>query len=267
MLRITEVVKHLLIINGLVFLAGEFFLDTNMLALRFPASADFRPYQIATHFFMHGGFMHLFFNMFALVMFGSALETLWGPKKFLYFYFICAFGAAILHMGYSWWDFSSMEQAIAQFQANPSPESYWAYFNDVPLDKLNPEYKNAVEQLAGAMSNPSPDAVEAGVFRMNEFLRAKVDIPIVGASGAIYGLLLAFGMYFPNAELMLIFLPIPIKAKYFIPILMVVELFLGVNQFSWDNIAHFAHLGGALTGFLLILYWRKFGSRFDNSGR
>lgn len=269
MLRITDVVKHLLIINILVFLIGEIGLvDTEMLALRFPTSEDFRPYQIVTHFFMHGGLMHLFFNMFALVMFGSALESLWGPKKFLFFYFLCAFGAAFLHTAYSWWDLNNLQSLIDQFQANPNPDTYWAFFSDVPLDKLQPQdYKTAVEKVAGALNNPSADVVNAGVQYMNEFLNLKRGTPVVGASGAIYGLLLAFGMYFPNAELMLIFLPIPIKAKYFIPILMVVELFFGFNQFSWDNIAHFAHLGGALTGFLLILYWRRFGSRFDNLGR
>lgn len=267
MLRLTDVVKHLLIINVLIFLLGELLPgSTDMLALRFPTSEDFQPFQIVTHFFMHGGFMHLLFNMFALVMFGSALEVLWGPKKFLFFYFICAFGAALLHMGYSWWDFNQMEQLIQQFQASPGPDTFWAYFDDVPLDRLNPEYRQAVEQVGGALANPTSGIVDQGVMQMTEFLQFKVNIPIVGASGAIYGLLLAFGMYFPNAELMLIFLPIPIKAKYFIPILMIVELYLGLNQFSWDNIAHFAHLGGALTGFLLILYWRRFGSRFDKSG-
>lgn len=271
MLRITDVVKHLLVINVLIFLAGEFLVNTNMLALHFPASQYFQPYQIATHFFMHGGFMHLFFNMFALVMFGSALESFWGPKKFLYFYFICAFGAAAIHMGYTWWDISQVQQAIRDFAANPSFAAYNAFFEDVPLDAMRseyPAYTNNVASIESAIrTSTSPEIVSQGVGLMNEWLGAKINTPIVGASGAIYGLLLAFGMYFPNAELMLIFLPIPIKAKYFIPILMVVELFLGVNHFSWDNIAHFAHLGGALTGFLLILYWRKFGSRFDNTGR
>ena len=108
----------------------------------------------------------------------------------------------------------------------------------------------------------TPELIGNASGLMQEFHDIKVNIPVVGASGAIYGLLLGFGMLFPNAELMLIFLPIPIKAKYFIPVLMGIELFLGLNQFSWDNIAHFAHLGGAVTGFFLILYWRKFGSRW-----
>lgn len=261
MLRITGVVKHLLIINVIMFLAG-YVLNTDMLAMRFPLSDEFRPYQIATHFFMHAGVAHLFFNMFALVMFGGALEALWGPKRFLYFYFACAFGAALLHLGYNWLDFSAMQSMIEAFKNNPNYTTYWAFFHDVPLDALIPEYRNAVERLGAAIEeNPTPQLVRQGVAQMQDYYNFMLDRPVVGASGAIYGLLLAFGMSFPNAELMLIFLPIPIKAKYFIPLLILVELFLGVNQFSWDNIAHFAHLGGALTGFLLILYWRKFGSR------
>ncbi|MCB0631233.1 MAG: rhomboid family intramembrane serine protease [Saprospiraceae bacterium] len=262
MLRITDVVKNLLIINVVVFLIGAFGLvDTSMLALYYPASSLFQPFQIVTHFFMHGGYMHLFFNMFALVMFGSALESLWGPKKFLFFYFICAFGAAILHMGYTWWEVSHLEQAISQFRASPTGDNLLA------LGKFSSVDKESISQLAVELSNPSSGLIDNILRQLNDLYQAKINIPIVGASGAIYGLLLAFGMYFPNAELMLIFLPIPIKAKYFIPILMVAELYFGVNQFSWDNIAHFAHLGGAITGFLLILYWRRFGSRFDNHGR
>ena len=260
MLRITDVVKHLLFINIIMFLASMIF-NTDMLAMRFPLSEDFRPFQIATHFFMHAGIGHIFFNMFALVMFGSALESLWGGKRFLFFYFACAFGAALLHVGYNWLEFSSMQQTIDAFQYNPNYSTYWAFFNDVPLSSLNPEYREAVVKVGEVIeSSSSSSAVRQGTMFMQEYLQFNMDRPVVGASGAIYGLLLAFGMYFPNTELMLIFLPIPIKAKYFIPILIVVELFLGVNQFSWDNIAHFAHLGGALTGFLLILYWRKFGS-------
>lgn len=264
--RIPDVVKNLLILNVLFFLAG-LFLDTKFLALRFPLSDDFLPVQLATHFFMHAGLGHIFFNMFALVMFGSALEILWGPKRFLFFYFACAFGAAGLHMLYSWYEISQIQDLIDQFAQSPTVDTYWAFFQEVPLQAFakaggeNAQYAAAVERVPELLrSSPAAAQVE-GMRLMNEYLRFKMDIPVVGASGAVYGLLLGFGMQFPNVELMLIFLPIPIKAKYFIPVLMLIELFLGVNQFSWDNIAHFAHLGGAVTGFLLILYWRKFGTR------
>ncbi len=257
MFRLTEVVKHLLFINILMFLASNLFNLTDILALHYPGSEKFQPYQIVTHFFMHGGFAHIFFNMFALVMFGSALEMRWGPKRFLFFYLVCAFGAAILHTLYTYWDLSQMQAAIDAFQSNPSYDTFWAFFNDVPLDQLNKGYRDQVNEISRLLRESNPAVVGRGAGLMQEYLNFQMNIPIVGASGAIYGLLLAFGMYFPNAELMLIFLPIPIKAKYFIPILMLIELFLGFNQYSWDNIAHFAHLGGALTGLLLILYWRK----------
>jgi membrane associated rhomboid family serine protease len=260
MLRITDVVKHLLIINILMFLASNIF-STSMLALHYPASENFRTYQIITHFFMHANLAHLFFNMFALVMFGSALEAFWGPRRFLFFYIVCALGAALLHNLWNYYDFSQMQRLIEQFQSNPTYDHFWAFFNETPLPKIK-ENEGFFQDMSRRLRNGDSTVAVQTAHEMQRYLSGKMSIPVVGASGAIFGLLLAFGMYFPNTELMLIFLPIPIKAKYFIPILMLVELYLGVNQFSWDNIAHFAHLGGALTGFLLILYWRKVGGRY-----
>lgn len=266
MLRITDVVRHLLIINILMFIADKLVLSnwgaSDMLALHYPGSDLFRPYQFVTYFFMHANFMHILFNMYALVMFGSALEVLWGAKHFLFYYIACALGAAALHLLVNYIEFSQMQSAIAAFQANPDYDTFWAFFSDVPLNRLGPDYKAAIEQLSSAVTNSEPGARELGVQAMRYWMKANMDVPVVGASGAIYGLLLAFGMKFPNAELMLIFLPIPIKAKYFIPILVLIELYLGVNQFSWDNIAHFAHLGGALVGLLLILFGNRLGARY-----
>jgi len=257
--NMTAVVKNLLILNVIMFLAQYIIgtrLASDLLALHYPASEKFLPVQIVTHFFMHDSrnLMHIFFNMFALVMFGSILETLWGAGRFLYFYFFCAFGAAILHMGFSYYEISQLQSTFEGFQANPDWSTYMAFVKELPY--FTQEQVDVVNS-----ARTIPEAIEAIQLGLDN----KMNIPIVGASGAIFGLLLAFGMYFPNQELMLIFFPVPVKAKYFIPVLMVIELFLGVNQFSWDNIAHFAHLGGALSGFLLILYWRKFGSRFDKT--
>lgn len=268
MFRITDVVRHLLIINVIVFLAAQLFSPSlDILALRYPQSDEFYPFQLVTHFFMHAPLpqiFHIFFNMFALVMFGSALENLWGPKRFLMYYFICAFGAAGLHIFASYLDISQIQDTIQAFKDSPNYSTYWAFFNELHLDRFPKDFQESVAQLGRAIeTNPSArDITEASNF-MSTYLEGKMNSQIVGASGAIYGLLLAFGMQFPNAELMLIFLPIPIKAKYFIPILMAVELFLGVNQYAWDNIAHFAHLGGAITGFFLILYWRKTGTGYQ----
>lgn len=258
MFNLTPVVKQLLIINVLVFLASML-MGTNALALYYPASPNFQPYQIVSHFFMHAGIGHIFFNMFALVMFGSALEALWGPKKFLFFYFFCAIGAAAIHTGYNYFHFSQLQEAIEAFRASPSMATFYDFFDRVQVE-LIPERVNQIERALNAGN--AEQVVGPVADQMTEVVKEQMNIPVVGASGAIYGLLLGFGMLFPNAELMLIFFPVPIKAKYFIPVLMLGELFLGVNRFSWDNIAHFAHLGGALFGLILILYWRKFGDDY-----
>ena len=232
----TDVVKNLLIINVLFFLATMLFGETGMydlLALHYPTSDLFKPLQLVTHFFMHGGFMHIAFNMFALVMFGSALEAMWGPKRFLLFYFACAVGAFALHFTVNYLRIDTLTNLITPAQ-------------------VAIVYEQGAEALGNGQNFTDPLLAE---------LNGIINIPMLGASGAIYGLLLGFGMKFPNVELMLMFIPVPVKAKYFIPALMLIELFLGFNQFSWDNIAHFAHLGGALIGFLLILYWNKFGTK------
>ncbi len=262
MLRLTPVVKQLLIINVIVYLASMF-LENFDLALYFPGSPSFQPYQLITHFFMHGSIGHIFFNMFALVMFGSTLEARWGPKRFLFFYFFCAIGAAALYLGYDYYSYTQMEYAIEAFRNSPNLESFNAFFDRVNPKMLNPE---SIAALKDGLFEGLPPEVATQVTSEMEgiLLKLQTENAAVGASGAIYGLLMAFGLIFPNVELMLIFLPIPIKAKYFIPVLMLAELFLGMNNFSWDNIAHFAHIGGALFGLLLILYWRKFDPDYPN---
>lgn len=261
MFKITDVAKHLLIINIILFLASQVF-GLDMLALHYPGSSKFEPYQLVTYFFMHANFMHILFNMFALVMFGSALEMTWGPKRFLFYYIACALGAAALHILMIYWDVSHLQQAIETFQANPNYDTFWAYFRKVPFDNLNPEFKEGMLQLGEALRQGQLEVVPQALQAMGQYVQFQMDIPMVGASGAIFGLLLAFVFKFPNAELILFPIPIPVKAKYYVPVLMVLELFLGVNNFSWDNVAHFAHLGGAITGLILILFGRYFGKSF-----
>jgi len=277
MMRLTPVVKYLLILNIAFYIVVQldvlygastyggsqgYFGLYDLLSLHYPTSPRFKPVQIVTHFFMHAGLMHIFFNMFALVMFGPPLETMFGSKRFVNYYIICAFGSAALHMGYTWWDMSQMQDAIASFSSSPSLSLFNEFFEGVPLEDYRLDGRNVAayaQEIRESIADGNTQfAISEGSNLMNEWHETLRDIPMLGASGAIYGLLLAFGMYFPDFKLMLIFLPIPIKARYFIPILIVVELFLGFQQFSWDNMAHFAHLGGALIGFLLILYWRKF---------
>jgi len=265
MFRLTEVVKQLLIINVLFFIAklaydqGIFtVIDMNLLALYYPDSENFRPYQIVTHFFMHGNTMHILFNMFALVMFGSALEQIWGPKRFLIYYLVCAMGAAIVHISSIYFDVSTINGMIDLFKTSPS-EGYRALLDSRMYRSLPDNAQSHLIEIGNALAENANGATAIAGEQLNQLKSLYSNQSAVGASGAIYGLLVAFGMLFPNVELMLLFFPVPIKAKYFIPILMVGEFFMGFRQFSWDNTAHFAHLGGALFGFLMVLYWKKTG--------
>ncbi len=233
------VVKNLLIINVLALLAGFVFqssldLDLNrILGLYYFRSDSFSPYQIVTHMFMHGGIFHLFFNMIALFMFGRVLESVWGSKRFFIYYFFTGLGAAALHTLVNFIEVQSL------------------------LAKLTPEQIEIVK-------NQGPELWASGRNYLDESMAAynrALNIPTVGASGAVFGVLLAFGMLFPNTQLMLIIPPIPIKAKYFVIIYGVLELYLGFTK-PGSNIAHFAHLGGMLFGFILIKYWNKTGRTF-----
>jgi membrane associated rhomboid family serine protease len=226
---VPEVIKNLIIINVLMFLASLIFAPTmtEYLAM-YPFSSElFRPYQIITHMFMHDtqNVFHIFFNMYALFMFGRDSELAMGAKKFLLFYFITGLGAVLLHQlaGYL-----ELQYAISRLSTD-----------ELALFEKGLTIK--------------------GDLNLN-YVYTVMNTPAVGASGAVYGVLVAFGMLYPNRVLMLLFPPIPIKAKYFVLIMGVIELYLGFQNNG--NVAHFAHLGGALFGFLLINYWRSRGERF-----
>lgn len=208
--QIPTVTKNLVAINILMFIAtlvNENFMVANF-AMFYPASPFFKPWQILTHMFMHGGFWHIFFNMYSLLMFGSILERSLGPKKYLVFYFVTGLGAVALHTGVEW--------------------------------------------------------LQARVFIANGIAQAYQQLlvtPTLGASGAIYGVLIGFAMLYPQARLTLIFPPIPMTAKWLVIIFAAIELFSGINGIQ-DSVAHFAHLGGMLFGWLLIRWWRKQGKLY-----
>ncbi len=231
---IPEVIKNLIIINVLMFFASLIFQPTMQQYLAmYPVSSEaFRPYQIITHMFMHGGGFHIFFNMYALFMFGRDTELAMGAKKFLLFYFLTGLGAVMLHQlaGY-------IELQYAMQQLSP--------------DQAAIVYKEGIKLYMNNQTFSDPDLAYAN---------AALNQPAVGASGAVYGVLVAFGMLYPNRVLMLLFPPMPIKAKYFVLIMGALEIYMSFSMN--DNVAHFAHLGGALFGFLLIFYWRKQGERF-----
>jgi membrane associated rhomboid family serine protease len=233
------VVKNLLIINVLMLL-GSMALDsmfhTNLnykLGLYYPLSSEFEPYQIVTHMFMHGDLFHLFFNMFALWMFGRVLESVWGPKRFFIYYFVTGLGAAALHMFVHYLEVQSI------------------------ITDIGAQQSNLVMNEGANILHQGKNYVDSQLGQLNLLLNT----PTVGASGAVFGVLLAFGMLFPNTQLMLLFPPIPIKAKWLVIGYGALELWLGLTN-SASNIAHFAHLGGMLFGFILIKYWNSKGKKF-----
>lgn len=181
-------------------------------ALWFPASPFFEWWQPVTHMFMHSGFFHLFFNMYALYVFGSVLERVWGPKKFLLFYFVTGLGAALVHTGVQWI-----------------------------------EYQSAMDMLQSALQPAESDIMA---------VRNIIFVPTVGASGAVYGVLLGFAMLYPDTILRLWFPPIALKAKWLVIIFGAIEIVLGITS-TGAGIAHFAHLGGLIFGFILLMYWKK----------
>jgi len=261
MFRLTDVVKHLLILNVLVFIADQV-IGLDFFALYYPTSPNFQPFQVVTHFFMHSStsLHHLIFNMFALFMFGRFLEELWGPKRFLIFYIFCALGGAFLHTAAHYYEIYSLQQAVMTFQSAPSHGAYFDFFNNNEVLRSFTEYgQERYEEIAQGLKNNVPNAAQmSSGFIQNladSYINTLSNIPMVGASGAIFGLLLGFGLMFPEME----FFPIPLKAKFFVPLLMIYELGMGINAVSGDNVAHFAHIGGALFGMILLLFWRKTG--------
>ena len=229
------VTKNLIIINVLCFfgaiVAEKYGINLNdVLGLHYFESEKFRLYQLFTYMFMHSGFEHIFFNMFAVWMFGRILETVCGPQRFLLYYVLCGMGAGLVQEVTQYFEFVPYMSDMAQLSTY-APEAI------VPI--------NGVSHTAGQW------------LAMYERV---ISVPTVGASGAVYAILMAFGMLFPNQEIFIFPLPMPIKAKWLIIGYFVIELGMGIM--SNDGVAHFAHLGGMIFGFLLILYWRKRGNRY-----
>ena len=225
--RTPDTIKHLIIINIIMFLATQMMpmQMINIFAMHFPLNPLFKIWQVFTHMFMHANLMHIAFNMYALWAFGIPLYHIWGEKKFLIFYFASGLGAVLLYSGVQYYSFN---QELHQLMSHDIPK-------DQIFQILNSGKTNAVFQnITDIYHSPS-----------------------LGASGAIYGLLVAFAFYFPNAELMLMFIPYPIKAKYFVPLLVLVDLFFGITNVLNTPIAHMAHVGGALVGFILMKLWQK----------
>lgn len=239
------IIKNLLIINGLVFLAENTvgnsigFDMEDLLALHSWQSDLFKPWQLITHMFMHGDFMHLLGNMFALWMFGSVLENLWGPQRFLLFYFVCGLGAALLHMLFINYEAAGLYNELSYLQQHYSADAFSQFL-----------------QKHGLQSDTPIGSREEAVAAIAAFIKTKIDVATVGASGAVFGILAAFVYLFPNTYIYLYFF-VPVKAKWLGLFYFAYELFFAIKNTAGDNVARWAHVGGAIVGLILVIIWNK----------
>jgi membrane associated rhomboid family serine protease len=240
--KLSEAIKVIIIVNVALFvptLMPEVKADMfRWLALYFPKNNNFEYWQFVTNMFMHGGVAHILFNMYGLWAFGTPLEKIWGRQRFLIFYFISGIGAGIIYTAVNYFQFMNL-------------------YNEVTALGVTDTQIQTLLDTGGYDTRILSLVSKEKLTELFDLFR----IPAVGASGAIYGILVAFAILFPNAKLALIFLPVPIAAKYFIPVLIALDLFSGVTGYSifGGGVAHFAHVGGAVIGFLLMWYWKSRG--------
>jgi membrane associated rhomboid family serine protease len=255
------VIKNLIIINVLVFLAHHPFAPTagsqtieNIFALHTWQSPLFKPWQFVTHLFMHGSWAHILSNMFALWMFGSVLENVWGAKRFLIFYFICGLGAAFCHMLVLYFETNGLLNNYYALSKHFDVSSFSDFFSK---ENIGNYYYGASDLLHQWQLNPSnATAAHESMMLTNRFITDRLNEATLGASGAIFGCLIAFGYLFPNTLIYLYFF-LPLKAKWFVLIYAGFELMMALQNSAGDNVAHVAHLGGALFGLLLVIFWNK----------
>jgi membrane associated rhomboid family serine protease len=256
------VVKNLLIINGLFFLAtfslqNVYDIDlAKILGLYYFGSDLFRPYQLVTYMFIHANFQHILLNMFALWMFGYLLENVWGSKRFLTFYVLTGIGAAITQMIVNYFHFAAIDAAAVTFSQSPNLDAFTVFVKDYFPQYFTNEGTVRSFISSWTLSPHDPTFAKQSIDYVHQLLKLGMDVPTIGASGSVYGILLAFGMMFPNMLVYIYFL-FPIKAKWIVIFYAAIELYAGFSNNPNDNVAHFAHLGGMVFGFFLIIYWRK----------
>lgn len=248
--QMRSLVPHLIIINALFWLAStilpqKFGIDlVQVLGLHYWQASNFHVWQLLTYMFMHDttSIWHLFFNMFSLFIFGRIVEQVWGSKRFLFYYMVCGLGAGLVQELTWMIDLNGVlkafDSSITVGSAVGQEDIFGRYFSTTDWSSVS-----------------TGELMRARSVLLNKFIT-------IGASGAIFGLLLAFGWLFPDEKLFIMFIPIPIKARWFVPVYAIIELVAGVSNFSFDNVAHFAHLGGMLFGLLLLLYWRHRGTLY-----
>lgn len=259
------VIKNLVIINVLIFLLEEVLRSrglkeglNELFALHHFQSPFFKPHQLITHMFMHHDWGHLFFNMFALWMFGSVLENYWGPKRFLAFYILCGLGAALFHEGVLAYQFNSLINDAEAFRLNPTAANFVDFYNNHIRGEIF-DYNGVARSIADNwIADPSKSYIylESALEQIQDQIMVMNYSATVGASGAVFGCLAAFAYLFPNSYIYIYFL-FPMKVKWFVLIYAAIELIAAFQNDAGDNVAHWAHLGGALVGFLIVIYWNK----------
>ena len=257
MMRLTPVVKNLLIINVVVFLIQMLLKSvdvTGFLALHRLASPEFRPYQFFTYMFAHGGFTHILFNMLVLVFLGPLLEQFWGPKKFITFYLVTGVGAALLYTGIETLEIRNLRNDVETYLEAPTPDNFAIF-----VDENDRYFNSNVYEFQDTFSKNANDPQyieQSKAYVRGLYNEVSTRGSMLGASGAVYGILMAFGLLFPNTQLMLLIPPIPIKAKYLVLFLGAYAIWAGFSRNRGDNVAHFAHLGGMVFACIMIKYWQ-----------
>jgi membrane associated rhomboid family serine protease len=262
MSKLTPVVKVLLILNiaifALQYILQNYGIDlSEMFALRYFGAETFAPYQLVTHMFLHAGLWHILGNMYALFIFGPPLEEYFDSKKFLALYMIAGLGAAVLHVGVSAWEVQNMQTQVEEFKAHPEPAEFSAFMKGEGFyvyDRSS-EIREFVHDFEENPTNQS--YISNATSLVDNIAYAKRNIQTVGASGAVFGILAAFGIVFANIKLVLLFPPIPIKAKYLVFGYALYEIYAIYQANPTDNVAHFAHIGGFIFGIILVKLWGK----------
>lgn len=261
MFNLTPTVRNLLIINVLLLVIGNSMSQLPIVeygALYPIGSPLLRPWQFLTHMFLHGGWGHLIGNMFALISFGPMLEQRWGAQRFLTFWLVCGVGAGALYEGVRYREISKMEQARQDYHRDPSGGAFREFFDD-----YLPGAQGYTSVAADLQRHPQdPARIASTTQTIDAIVAETLESPMLGASGAVFGILFAFAYLFPNTELFLLFFPFPIKAKYLVFFYTMYELYRGVHRTPGDNVAHFAHLGGLVIGFVILKVWERGRGQF-----
>jgi membrane associated rhomboid family serine protease len=258
---ITPIIRAIIAINVIVFIVQSINpqydrMIVSLFGLHYFSSEQFNPIQLVTYMFVHStnGFSHIFFNMLGIYLFAPMLENVWGEKRFLIFYLVTGIGAGLIYMGLKYYDIHSLEVLASNFTQNPDGHNFIKFMTQLYSSAGLP--KNQLIGIIGTNDLIIPkDEIAQYISIVDNSLKQIVDSPMIGASGAGFGIKAAFAMLFPNMEFMLFLIPFPVKAKYFVTFLAFYEIYLGTHKMPGDNVAHFAHIGGMIFAFILIKIW------------